>query len=41
MTTGTQENSGEAQARRLESAYEQLAALPRGQVRVAVSLSKV
>ena len=41
MTAGTQENPGEAQARRLESVYEQLAALLRGQVRGAVSLSKV
>ena len=29
MTAGTQENPGEAQARRLESVYEQLAALLR------------
>ena len=29
MTVDTQENSGEAQARRLESVYEQLAALLR------------
>ena len=29
MTTGTEENPGEAQARRLEGAYEQLAALMR------------
>ena len=29
MTTGSEENPGEAQARRLESAYEQLAALLR------------
>jgi hypothetical protein len=41
MTADTQENPGEAQARRLESVYKQLAALLRGQVPGAVSLSKV
>ena len=41
MTAGTEENPGEAQARRLENVYEQLAALLCGQVPGAVSLSKV
>jgi hypothetical protein len=41
VTAGIEENPGEAQARRLENVYEQLAALLRGQVPGAVSLSKV